>query len=87
MTGRPHLRGRGYRLGGGIDLAQVRRPEDDLGQQPGQRPSFEVGDAALLGDGSSRYPPPPAGQVEDYVTRLGPGLDFCYEIRRRRGWG
>ncbi len=77
----------GYGRRGRIDLAQVRRPQHDVGEEPGQRPRLEVGGAALLGDGGARHPAAATVQVEDYLTGLGPGLDRGHELGSRGSRG
>ena len=76
--------GRGERLDRGVEVAQVRRPEDDLGQEPVERRALEADPLALAVDRGARDPAAAPEQVEDDVARRGRGLDPGGDQRGRR---
>ena len=77
-------RGRGEALDGGVEVAQVGRPEDDLGEQPVERRRLEADGLALGVDGGAGDPAAAAEQVEDDLARLRCGLEAGRDQRRGR---
>ena len=61
----------GDRLEGGVEVADIGRPQDDLGQEAGQRARLEAGRPALAVDRRPGDPAAPAVQVDDDVARAG----------------
>ena len=66
-------------------MADVRRPEHDLGEHPGQRRRFDRDRAALAIEGGAGHPAAAAGEIDDDVAGAGVRLDPRGEQRRRRG--
>ena len=59
----------GHPLEGRVEMADVRRPQDDLGEHPGQRARFERDRPALAVDRGPGDPAAPPEQVGDDVAR------------------
>ena len=59
-----------HRLERGVEVAEVRRAEDELGEEPGQRARFEARPRALAVDRGAGDPAAAAGEIEDDVARL-----------------
>ena len=75
----------GQRRERGVEVAEVRRSEDDLGQEPAQRAQFEGERAALPIDRRPCDPPTSPEQVRDDVAGLAPGFQSGpNEVRRWR---
>ena len=85
LEGRLLARRRRDRLEGGIEMTDVGRPEDDLGQQPGERARLEAGGPALAIDGGPGDPAAPAVEVDDDVARPAVGLDPGRDQLGRQG--
>ncbi len=77
-------RGGGDRLERGVEVAHVRRPQDDLGQQPGERAGLERCRAPLPIHGCPGDPAAASMQVDDHVAEAGVRLDpGRHQLRRR----
>ena len=87
LEGRLLARGRGDRLEGCVQVSDVGRPEDDLGQEAGQRAGLERGRATLAVHRGPGDPAAPTVQVDDHITQarvlLDPGRDELGWWRRR----
>ncbi len=81
------VRRRAHRLERGVEVAEVRRPQDELREEPGQGRRFEADRAALAVDRGAPDPAPSPGKVEDDVAGLGVGLDPGGDQPRRRRRG
>ena len=70
---------------GGVEVAQVGRPQDDLGHQARERRRLVDVGAAQAGDGGPGDPAAPAVQVDDDVAGVGARLDLGHDqVERRR---
>ena len=64
-------------------MAQVRRTQDELGEQSGQRARFEADGTTLALERGVGDPAAPAVEVEDDVAGCGVRLDPRMDERRR----
>ena len=85
LEGRLLAGSRGDRLERGVEVADVRRPEDDLGEQPGQRARLQRRRPALAIDRRAGHPATPAVEVDHDVTEARVGLDPGGDELGRRG--
>ena len=67
-----------------VEVAHVRRAEDDLRQHPGQRARFDRDRAALTVDRGTRHPAASTGQIRDDVSGSRVRLDARRKQERRR---
>ncbi len=79
--------GRGQRLDGGVEVAQVRRAEHDLGQQPVEGGRLEADRAPLPVDRGAGDPAAAAERVEHDVAGRRGGLEPGGDQRGRRRRG
>ncbi len=70
-------------LDGCIEVAQVRRPQDDLGEEPVERAGLQADGLALAVDGRPGHPAAAAERVQDDVTGCGAGVQARVDERRR----
>ena len=75
----------GHPLEGGVEVADVGRPQDDLSEHPGERRRFERDRQALPVDGGACHPPAPTEQVGDDVAGSRVRFDPGGHHRGRRG--
>jgi hypothetical protein len=75
LQARLPTRGRRHALERGIEVAHVRRSQDDLGEHAGERARFDRDRAALAIDRRPRDPAATTGEVGDDVTGTGVRLD------------
>ena len=68
-------RRRTHRLERGVEMAKVRRAQDELGEEPGQRRGFEADRPTLPIDRGPADPAATTGEVKDDVAGLRMGLD------------
>ena len=76
----------GDRLERGVEVADVGRPEDDLGQQPGERARLERGRPTLAVDRRARHPATAAVEIDHHVAEARMGLDPGGDELGWRGW-
>src|SRR4029079_7417287 len=72
-----------HRLERRVEVAEIRRPQDELREQPGEGRRFEADGATLAVDRGAGNPTAAAGEVEDRVARLRIGLDPRSDERGR----
>ena len=84
LEARLAARRRGQPLERGVEVADVGRPQDDLGEHPGERARLERDRPALAVDGGPGDPPAAAEEVGDDVAGPGVELDPGGDDRRRR---
>ena len=88
LEARLAARRRGHALERRVEVADVGRPQDDLGEHPGQRARLERDRPALAVDRGAGHPAAAAEQVGDDVAgarvELDPGGDQRGRRRRRR---
>ncbi len=76
----------GQRLDGGVEMPQVGRAEDDLGEEAVQRGRLEADGLALPVDGRAGHPSAAPERVEDDVAGCRAGVQARVDERRRGRW-